>query len=246
MHAPIDFDALYGIDLVYRPGCWQLCGDAHCCSFARVKSSFRFLYRTPGQELPLLPGEYDWLKARSLHLQFGDHQHRALPYRFGDRTMTIESVLSRRPGCACDHATRTTVCRLYPFLPVLDVDGRFTGVQRLGMFDMLEELDGRERACRVDEIPREELGKLLAMAGVLAAHPLALFCTIAYRLAHEHLRERLQTLRQGRDATVFAVMESAFARRTLIDPSLERTMIELADRIEDRFGVELFPRATAG
>jgi hypothetical protein len=39
----IDFDKIYATDLVYRPGCWQLCGDAHCCNFNRYRARFKII-----------------------------------------------------------------------------------------------------------------------------------------------------------------------------------------------------------
>jgi hypothetical protein len=243
---PIDFDALYRIDLVYRPECWKLCGDAHCCSFQRLKSEFRLLYRTPGQELPLLPGEYEFLRTRGLLEQFGDYEVRRVPYRFGARSMSIESIVSRRTGCACDHQTRTTVCRLYPFLPVVDVAGRLLGVERLGVFDMLEDLDGRERACKVDDIPRDELGKLLEIVRIVGGNPLGAFYLTAYRLLHEHVRARLVVAKAERATPVLRAFEGAFIRGDLVQPSFEATMTELADAFERAHGLALFERVDAG
>jgi hypothetical protein len=107
------FHQIYSTDLEYVPACWKLCGDAHCCSFARYKAKFKLIARKPFQELPLLPGEYEFLASRGWLKQFGDYDHQVSSYSFGSRSMRIESNVSRRPSCACDHATRPTIYRLY-------------------------------------------------------------------------------------------------------------------------------------
>ena len=57
-------ERIYSTDLTFVPNCWKLCGDAHCCSFSRYKAKFRMIAKTPFQELPLLPGEYEFLAAK--------------------------------------------------------------------------------------------------------------------------------------------------------------------------------------
>ncbi len=70
-----EFEQIYATDLVYVPECWKLCGDAHCCNFARYKSRFKMIGCTPFQELPLLPGEYEFLASKNWLNQFGEHDH---------------------------------------------------------------------------------------------------------------------------------------------------------------------------
>src|SRR5215475_12212810 len=96
------FDEIYSTDLRYQKDCWTLCGDAHCCSFARYKARFRMIARTPFQELPLLPGEYEYLAEKGWLAQFGDFDHRASEVELGTGCMRVESIISRRPQCACD------------------------------------------------------------------------------------------------------------------------------------------------
>jgi hypothetical protein len=73
----VDWDAVHAIDLVYVQDCHRLCGDAHCCSFARHKARFRMLAQQPFQELPLLPGEYEHMAARGAWAQFGECERRS-------------------------------------------------------------------------------------------------------------------------------------------------------------------------
>ncbi|OYW55841.1 MAG: hypothetical protein B7Y80_04280 [Hyphomicrobium sp. 32-62-53] len=238
MESAVDFDTIYAQDLVYVPGCWQLCGNANCCSFSRQKDRFRLVGSAGAQELPLLPGEFAYLQARDLLGQFGDYQHRVAEYRFGARVLPIESLISRNAGCACAHATRTTVCRLYPFLPVFDLDRAVVGVERLGIYEVLEDLAGEGRICQVDTIPEVERVKFAAIAGAIGADPLAAFYVDAYRIAQNHTRRRLLELKGDRQADIYSVFEMAVQRQRLIDHAALGAELEAhASALEERHGV---------
>jgi hypothetical protein len=238
MRSAIDFEAIYAQDLVYVPGCWQLCGNANCCSFSRQKDRFRLMGSSRAQELPLLPGEFAFLRETGSLAQFGDYQHRVAEYRFGSRLLKIESLISRKPGCACAHATRTTVCRLYPFLPVFDIDRRVVGVERLGIYEVLEDLAGVGRICQVDAIPDGEREKFAAISAAIAADPVAAFYVDAYRIAQGHARRRLLELKGERAADIYSVFEMAVLRQRLIDHAALAAELETrASALEARHGV---------
>ncbi len=220
------FDAIYGADLVYVPDCWKLCGDAHCCSFSRHKARFRIMAKSPFQELPLLPGEYDYLRARGWHAQFDPHEHRVTSFRFDGVEIRSESILSRRPGCACDHATRPTICRLYPLLPCFDVSGVLQGAERVSIYDDLEVIGGLPPACQLKSLPFAQLTPFLAITSALARSPLLLFHLEAYRLTKRHVAERIGAGVRGSGGgssdgssgqDVFRRFENDFLRRRLID-----------------------------
>lgn len=219
------FDRLYDTDLVYRSDCWQLCGDAHCCNFSRYKSQFRLLGRTPFQEMPLLPGEYEYLESKGWLAQFGDVDHQTVEYALPDYTLRAESIISRRQNCACDHDTRPVVCRLYPLLPVFAVDGRCLGWEPLGIYEELEQVAGLQQACKLEALPFGELQKFLAITSELARHPIWLFYLEAYRLTKQHVRERLTAAHDG-TTSIFRLFETMYVRKTLIDDAALRWQLE--------------------
>ncbi len=242
--APV-FDALYDTDLVYRSGCWTLCGDAHCCSFRRHKARFRLMARDAGQELPLLPGEFDYLAARGWTRQFEPFERERTVHDFGPARLVVDRVTSRREGgCACDHGTRTTVCRLYPLLPVLGPDGGLVATERLGLYEELEALDGAEPACRIDSVPFDQLRLLLRIAGLIGSEPVLAFHLEAYRIAKRHVAERLRASMTppaesaaAPARSAFQAFEAAYLRRRLFDrPALDTELADLWTRFRERHG----------
>lgn len=242
------FDEIYSTDLRYLPECWKLCGDAHCCSFSRYKSRFKIMGRTPFQELPLLPGEHEYLSRKGLLRQFGDHEHRSFDVGLDTGTIRVETIVSRRPHCACDQDTRTTVCRLYPLLPLYELDGTLIGAEPLGIYEVLEDLQALSPACRLTDLPFGELNKFLRLTSAIARSPLALFYVMAYRIAKEHVRERLRDAHSRSTGDIFQLFEGMLLRRKLTDQGkLKAELNSLAARFRDHYGTSfsLAPSADA-
>lgn len=236
---PVNFERIYSTDLVFQPDCWKLCGDAHCCSFQRYKSRFRLIGNPPGGQLPLLPGEYAWLQSNGLVKEFREHEHRVVIHEFHGRLLRIETMVGKEAFCQCTQGSRTAICRLYPLLPQFDDEGRLTGASlSFGSFELLEELQQLERACKITQVPITELNKFLAIAEEIGRDPVTLFYTRAYALTLEHIRHRLPALHATRqDSDFFATYEMSLIRGKLIDQeALDAELTELAERFERRYG----------
>jgi hypothetical protein len=233
------FDTIYAADLVFVPDCWKLCGDAHCCNFQRYKSQLGLLGGTKMQELPLLPGEMEYIRSKGHGRDFGAYEHRVTEITLRQGKMRLEFLMGREKTCACAHDTRTVVCRLYPLLPVFDVSGRLVGVNsRLGAYELIESIDGLERACKVDSLPFDEMQKFIDIANAIAAVPKFVFYCMAYEVAKAHAAEKLRALvAEDPKATALNSYEAAFLLRRLFDAAELKAQLEaLADRFIAHYG----------
>ena len=234
---PSGFERIYATDLVYVPDCWKLCGDAHCCSFARYKSRFKMIARTPFQELPLLPGEYEFLATKGWLDQFGDHDHKVVEFSIDGYTLKAESIVSRKQSCACDHDTRPTICRLYPLLPTFDLNGRLIGTSPIGIYEEMERIAGIEAACQLTALPFDQVNSFLAIADELGKNPCHLFYIQAYKITKRHVSDRLAGRFDSSDRDIFSLFEVGFIRRNLIDwELLRKSLSSLARQFENHFG----------
>lgn len=229
------FDNMYDTDLVYMKDCWKLCGDAHCCSFSRYKSRFKLIAQEHYQELPLLPDEYDYLKHKGWLGQFGDFDHKTVEYAFNGSTMRVESIVSRKPGCACEHDTRPVICRLYPLFPIFDIHGHILGIDSVGIYEVLEKLDGLQPACALTQLPFGELQKFLSISAEIASNPKHVFYCMAYRITIKHVRTNLMNIVNARSKSVFSLFENAFIRKKLIDDTeLKQQLSTLVNEFQTR------------
>ena len=233
------FEEIYQTDLVYVPDCWKLCGDAHCCNFSRYKKRFRMIARTPFQELPLLPGEYEFLLSRGWESQFQEFEHRVVEFPLDDFVIRAESVVSLRPGCACDHGTRPTICRLYPLLPVFDDAGQLAGAEQMGIYEEMETIGGLERACQLRDLPFEQVTPFLTLTSALSRSPLMLFYLEAYRRTKAMAARQLEARHQETGKDIFALFEAGFLRKNLLDTDeLRNDLNTLVRRFDARYGPE--------
>lgn len=242
-------DGLYASDLVYVPDCWKLCGDAHCCGFARHKARFKLLTAQPFQSLPMLPGEYDYLQSRGWTEQFGEHERRVTEYAIDHRVIRAEEVISRRSGCCCSHDARTVVCRLYPLLPVLDLDGHVVGIDdRFGSFEELESIDAMTPVCQIQSLPFSQTDVFFSMAHLIGSVPEWNFQLRAYRITRQHVFARVRERKATSTKSAFELFEAMYFMRQLFDhDSLRAELRALADQFEARYGdrFALAPSATA-
>jgi hypothetical protein len=182
------FDAIYGVDLVFKPGCWALCSDAHCCHFSRYKSAGD----TAFHEIPLLPGEWAYLNRTGYIRQYENCRQLRLEVSLTTGTMAYESLRIPATQCPCTHDIRPTICRLYPLLPVYSATDGLIGVDtRVTLFDVIEEVFDLPRVCRIGEIPFSELQKFMALTRALGSEPVLVFHLIAYKLVKDALRRCL-------------------------------------------------------
>jgi hypothetical protein len=220
------FDQIYETDLVFVSDCWKLCGDAHCCNFSRYKSNFKLLARTHFQELPLLPGEFEYMKDHGRLDQFGDYELKTVEFDIGDYVFRAESIISRKQGCACDHNIRPTICRLYPLLPCYEPNGRLIGTERVGIYEEIEQLAGMSPACQLSAIPFDQLQSFLSIANVIAASPLQLFYIMAYRLTKNHVARQLGRRFEDSERDIFSVFEAGLFRNKLVRPARLRRQLQ--------------------
>jgi hypothetical protein len=235
------FETIYATDLVYSPGCWQLCGNAHCCNFARYKSHMKIVGNS--HVLMLLPGEFDYLQQTGKLAQFGTFDHRVVNYPLAQGEMKIDIIATRAGACTCQHDVRPAICRLYPLLPVFEVGGRLAGIDpRFTIFEEIEQAEGMERACKVETLPFAELDKFLTIAGAIGRDPLSVFYVMAYRLAKLHAIEQFAQARiadraKPKPAGPWPLFEALFALRKLLNQSVLRPQLdELASRFRAHYG----------
>jgi hypothetical protein len=182
------FDAIYAIDLVFKQGCWALCSDAHCCHFSRYKSAGDSAFH----EIPLLPGEWEYLNRTGHIRQYEDYRQLRLEVPLATGILAYESLRIPATQCPCTHDIRPAICRLYPLLPVYSATAGLIGVDtKVTLFDVIEEILDLPRACRIGEIPLSELQKFMELTRALGSEPVLVFHLMAYKLVKDVLRKCL-------------------------------------------------------
>lgn len=212
MAASTPWDQLFADDFLYRERCWEGCGGGYCCKPTRVQRHFSLL-RREGVELPLLPGELRWLQDRGL-LQRGFDSaltcHRvSLP---SGAVFPIYRTVCHLDGRCSDHTHRPVVCRIYPFAPVPDVEGKVERLEPVAVIDLFwAELAGAQDPCIVGALSAAERARFEAMCGLLFADPINIFYLKAASIFKNAVKrgvvERFPQLLERDEASFFSTWE---------------------------------------
>jgi hypothetical protein len=231
------FDRIYATDLRYVGECYKLCGDGACCNWQRYKQRWALPRKKNVQELPLLPGELDYLQDRGYLDQFQDHTIRRLDFQVAQGTIRYRAIISERTECACDHATRPTVCRLYPLFPRFEPSGALVAIERGTIFDELERIEQIPRACQLDAIPLGEIQTFVALASHIGSDPVVAFYMEAYRIATAAAAATIESTARSSGTSAFRALELLVLRAKLFDTQALRVQLEdLAARFATHHG----------
>lgn len=232
------FDHIYATDLTYVPDCYKLCGDAHCCNYTRYKQQFVFGRKQHSQELPLLPGELEYLTEKNFLGQFEDYSVREVDFPIAQGVIRYRAIVSKRRGCACNHETRPAACRLYPLFPQYDVSGAVVGVEDGGgIYDDLERIGRLPRACQVSSVPVGAMSKFIALAAHLGSDPIVAFHMEAFRMARAAAAASVEAAVGTSGRSVFRTFETLLLRSQLFDVAKLRADLEaLCSRFAARHG----------
>jgi hypothetical protein len=199
MHSEsMDWRAIHGRPLISVPDCWKGCGQGFCCSNSHPDLQFQFLPASgAGTVVLYLEEEYAWIKAQGRRA-CGDGDGRE-PAQFhfdfgGPGPLRLRHAPCTRRG-DCADLVKPLLCRTYPFLPVLGLDGRLEEVLPASIIDETLRLKTGVSPCPLQEDPgpallRQALEREPELAAALA-HPRLILYTRALRAFLESYRERL-------------------------------------------------------
>ena len=184
-----------------------------------------------------MPGEYEFLASKGWLKQFGDYDRKIIEFPIDGYSLKIESIVSRKPNCACEHNTRPTICRLYPLLPIFNAAGQLIGTESMGIYEEMERIAGLETACQLTSLPFEQINKFMAIVVELSKNPLHLYYLEAYRITKQQVSKTLEARSLSSNRDVFTVFESGFIRQNLVYSEQLRTELnELARQFQDKHG----------
>ena len=150
----VDWERIASSNFVYEAGCWNSACNSLCCRSSVPGAKFR-LIKERGVPLLYLPGEYEYhQKEKTLPIASGDENNfRAWKLDFGRSTcLEVNWTQCWFEGRCVEPARKPLVCKLYPFLPILDLDGNLEELCLLNLFDLTIEARGFEKRCNILEL----------------------------------------------------------------------------------------------
>lgn len=179
-------------EFITEDGCYKKCGS-FCCRWNSADMPFRIIPK--GGTLFYMPKEYEYLKVYA-------KVPSAAPYNMSicfNKDKPPVKVYYRH--CSDDNGcnilfSRSLFCKLYPFLPVFDIDGEITDVKYISVYDITAELIGYETPCFVKGM-KDKYKTLWSLGGGnadLLREPYVLFHLMAASLLHDNYVRKLSSM----------------------------------------------------
>gem|GEM_PF-2521869 len=221
---PVDWQTIHSRPLISIPDCWKHCGG-FCCSNDHPDFQFRLMPKGGrGTVVLYLGDEYAWMKQNG-HVICGEESGNTIPTMAFDYGGPRPLVLHHAP-CAylgrCDGVvTKPLLCRTYPFLPVLGIDGTIEDVLPASILDATFAMKEGRTLCPMEQRWRLEAA-LAADPGLAEAlrHPVIIFHTRAVAAFVASYRERLASwdgFKTLSGVAFWQAWEMAYLGRRLVD-----------------------------
>ena len=126
---------IYEKDFIYVNECYKLC-DGYCC-----KNFFGEYFKFLDKEaviLPLIDEEYEEYKKRGGIENINATKKEIF---FEDKIFTFYLLKCKEKGLCNPHLNRPFICRVYPYLPVVDIDGNIIDFVYAALIDNLVNRD---------------------------------------------------------------------------------------------------------
>jgi hypothetical protein len=150
-NAPVPWDLAARVSLVNEPNCWNTCGGGFCCSNGHPDFEFQLL-PMHGTTIIYIGDEYDYLKQHGRvheHLDPGQTVHR-LNFDFGGpKELSLVHTTCRFLGHCGPHVDKPLLCKIYPFLPILDIAGELEDVYPASIFEVTFLARGIHTPCSI-------------------------------------------------------------------------------------------------
>jgi hypothetical protein len=146
----VNWEALSNLSFVYEDNCWQGC-KADCCQSELPDANFKFI-KNPGTWIFYMPEEYKYYKnlgkVPSLNRSSSDLR---------DVHITLTNGLKISGfWCHCEYEglcrkdiEPPLLCKLVPFLPVMNIDGKLESISMINFLDTTISAMGFDERCSV-------------------------------------------------------------------------------------------------
>jgi hypothetical protein len=196
-YRPVDWQILHERPLIAVDDCWKRC-DGFCCANSHPDFVFRLLPAGgKGTVVAYLEDEYAWMKASGRTVCGEEDGREIQPMVFdfgGPKPLVLRHAPCGHLGRCNDVCTKPLLCRTYPFLPVLGLDGAVAEVLPASIVDYTVRLKEGRDPCPLEADPGARLlHDALAGDAQLAAalaHPRLILATQAAKAFTESYAER--------------------------------------------------------
>lgn len=145
---PVSWQRLHQEQFLYEEGCWNSC-EGFCCSNNHPDFAFQLL-PIQGTTIIYLEEEYRWLAQHGRVPGPEAGPANVLSFDFGGpEPLAVVHTTCRLLGQCHGVIDKPLLCKLYPMLPVIGIDGELEDVCAASIFELTMEVLGLPTPCTV-------------------------------------------------------------------------------------------------
>lgn len=183
----LDYDKLYNSEFIAFKDCYKTC-DSYCCSNFLGKT-FKILSKNR-VVLPLLEEEYLHYKSKG-GIQNITQEKREIYTLKNGKQLILYFLYCECGGLCQPHAMRPLICRIYPYFPLVSLEGEILGFYPASLMDLF--FGKKESHCctLVREKDAETKEQLTQSLKALLESPLYIFAFRALEILTKTLQKHL-------------------------------------------------------
>jgi hypothetical protein len=183
------WDQIHNISYPSIPDCWEKCGGGFCCNNRHELVKFRAI-PSGRQSFPVLDSEYHYLKeSGALAPEMSANIRTTSAVLKNGTTASVHMMTCSQGGHCFSWEKRPLICKIYPFVPIPDLNGDVTHFEVGSVFDIMFHLAGLPSPCVPQENHAAQLqAGLKEKMGWIFKMPYFIFYFRAFEIIAQELR----------------------------------------------------------
>ena len=147
----IYWQKIFNSEFIFETGCYKTC-SSFCCRWESKDMPFRIIPK--GGTLFYLPKEYAYISEYGKVTELEPFKMKA---KFFDKEITLYYKHCNDDANCNIKFSRSLYCKLYPFLPVFDIDGNLKDIKYISVYDVTAEIIKQKTPCYVKDLKEKYL-----------------------------------------------------------------------------------------
>lgn len=147
----IYWEKKFNSEFIFETGCYKTC-NSFCCRWESKDMPFRIIPK--GGTLFYLPKEYAYISEYGKVTELEPFKMKA---KFFDKEITLYYKHCNDDANCNIKFSRSLYCKLYPFLPVFDIDGNLKDIKYISVYDVTAEIIKQKTPCYVKDLKEKYL-----------------------------------------------------------------------------------------
>mgnify|MGYP006066973895 CR=1 FL=1 len=147
----IYWEKVFNTEFIVEAGCYKTC-NSFCCRWDSPDMAFRIIPK--GGTLFYLPKEYAYI---SQYGKVTENNPFIMKAKLFDKEIYLYYKHCNDDNNCNVKFSRSLYCKLYPFLPVFDINGTLTDLKYISVYDVTADIIGQKTPCYVIDLKEKYL-----------------------------------------------------------------------------------------